>query len=237
MIPKRIHYCWFGQGHQPALVQRCIKSWKEKMPDYELMLWNEENFDISSNSYTKEAYQLGKYAFVSDYVRLYALYMLGGVYMDTDVEMLRPLDFFLDLPAFSGFEDGKFIQTSLIGSEINGKWVEEQLNYYNQRNFINKDGKPDLTTNVKIISENMKKGGFIFDNTIRDYKGMMTVYPSEYFCPKSYDTGRIMITENTYCIHHFAESWIPRSKKMKRKVVDLVGERNFNLLKKFVLKK
>ena len=109
MIPKIIHYCWFGRGKMPELAQKCLDSWKKQLPEYDYKLWNEDNFDINSVPYVKEAYEARKFAFVTDYVRLYALYHFGGVYMDTDVEVLKPLDRFLELPAFSGFESDKEI--------------------------------------------------------------------------------------------------------------------------------
>jgi hypothetical protein len=232
MIPKLIHYCWFGRGEMPLLAKKCIKSWKMHLPDYQTKLWNEDNFDITSNSYVFEAYQAGKFAFVTDYVRLFALFNEGGIYMDTDVEVLKNLDVFLHLPAFSGFEGEKLVPTGIMASEVEGQWVKEQLEYYNNRHFRLPDGTMDTTSNVNIISGNMRNGGFIFDNTIQNYKGLVTMYPSEYFCPKSWDTGKIKLTQNTYCIHHFAESWIPKSKRIKKKILRFIGEKNTNSILK-----
>lgn len=130
MIPKKIHYCWFGKGKMPELALKCIESWRVNLPDYELKEWNENSFDINSNFYVKEAYESRKFAFVTDYVRLYALYTEGGIYMDTDVEVLKNLDPFLDLPAFSGFEDNVHIPTGIMAAEKGSVWAGWQLKYF-----------------------------------------------------------------------------------------------------------
>ena len=208
MIPKIIHYCWFGRDRMPELAQKCIESWKRNLPDYELREWNEYTFDINSNSYAKEAYQSKKFAFVTDYVRLYVLYNVGGIYMDTDVEVVKNLDFFLDQPAFTGFEDEVRIPTGIMASEQYGEWAKWQLRYYQDRHFILSD-TIDITTNVKIIGNLMEKEGFILKNSLQNFKDIITIYPKDYFCPKDYETGQIHLTSNTHCIHHFAGSWIP----------------------------
>jgi mannosyltransferase OCH1-like enzyme len=226
MIPKVVHYCWFGEKKMPKLAVRCIESWKRHLPEYELKLWNEETFDINSNEYVKEAYLSKKFAFVTDYIRLFVLYKHGGVYMDTDVEVVRNIDQFLSLPAFSGFETQNNIPTGIIGSCQYGQWVKEQLDYYTNRHFILPDGSMDTTSNTITISRIMKAGGFMFDNSIQDYQGIITFYPSDYFCPKNYDTGEIKLTENTYCIHHFSASWISDGEKFKRLIAKTIGQEN-----------
>ena len=130
MITKVIHYCWFGKGTMPGIAEKCISSWKKVLPGYELKLWNEENFDVKEEPYVYEAYKAGKYAFVSDYARLWILLHEGGIYMDIDVEVLKSLDNFLSLPAFTGFEDDKYVPTGMMASERNGQWVREQIEYY-----------------------------------------------------------------------------------------------------------
>ena len=138
MIPKIIHYCWFGRGKMPELAEKCIASWKKYLPEYEYKLWNEDTFDINSVPYVKEAYESRKFAVVTDYIRLWALYNYGGVYMDTDVEILKPLDEFLKLPAFTGYEasSGMAPVTGLMASAPKGIWVTEQLAYYDDKHFI-----------------------------------------------------------------------------------------------------
>ena len=207
MIPKIIHYCWFGRGQMPDLAIRCIKSWQQYLPDYELKLWNEDHFDINSNQYVKEAYEARKFAFVTDYVRLYALYTEGGIYMDTDVEIVRPLDDLLHLPAFSGYESNKYnnFPTGLMASDKNGIWVKEQLDYYIDKHFFRADGTYDMTTNTQTISNIMISNGFKLDGKYKVYKNDMHCFPKDYFCPKT-STGVLKLTKNTYCIHHFAGS-------------------------------
>lgn len=223
MIPKIIHYCWFGRGKMPELALTCIESWKKYLPDYKIVEWNEDTFDVNSNVYVKEAYESRKYAFVTDYVRLYALYINGGVYMDTDVEVLRNLDSFLELSAFSGFEDDINIPTGIMASEKGGRWVKENLEYYENRHFINADGTLDLTTNVTIITNYMLPLGLRRHNSFQDFPGLITLYPKDVFCPKSNVDGKIRLTENTVTIHHFAGSWISGKQKIKKKVYRLIS--------------
>lgn len=210
MIPKVIHYCWFGRGKLPDLAKKCIESWKKYCPDYEIKEWNEDNFDLDKYPYVREAYDKRKFAFVTDVVRLYALYHEGGIYMDTDVEVLKPLDRFLAHHAFSGFEDEQFVPTGIMASEKGGKWAKDNLDYYNGKHFLKEDGSVDLTTNVVTITNYMLPLGLKQDNTYQDFPGLITFYPKDYFCPKSYKDGQIYLTDNTYTIHHFAGSWVPK---------------------------
>ena len=160
MIPKKIHYCWFGRGEKNKLYLSCIESWKKHFPDFEIIEWNEDNFDVNCNDYVREAYESKKYAFVTDYVRLYVLYNYGGIYMDTDVEVLKPLDPFLEHPAFSGFENNDSVPTGIMAARKKNKWIKDLLNEYNDLKFIKEDGSLDLTTNVVRITElSMKKYG------------------------------------------------------------------------------
>ena len=211
MIPKIIHYCWFGRGPMPELALYCIESWKKFLPDYELRLWNEDTFDVNAVPYVREAYKVRKFAFVTDYVRLWALDKFGGIYMDTDVEVLKPLDDFLELPAFTGYEratnDVCCPVTGIMASESGGVWVREQLAYYKKRHFIRIDGTMDVTPNTQIITSIMQMNGFLADGMYGVYKENMHVFPSDYFCPKRWDTKEMIMTENTYCIHHFSGSW------------------------------
>ncbi len=224
MIPKTIHYCWFGGKPMPELAQKCIASWKKYCPDYELKLWNEDTFDLSTNDYVKEAYEAKKYAFVTDYVRLWAIYNFGGIYMDTDVEVLKPLDCFLHHPAFSGFEAPDRIPTGIMASEKHGKWAERELEYYQGRHFQKEDGSLDLTTNVTIITDNLVKDGFQLNNCYQEHKGIIAMYPNDYFCPKDFFSNKIQITSNTFCVHHFSGSWFSPSAKIiviARKILGL----------------
>ena len=213
MIPKIIHYCWFGRNPLPPLAVQCINSWKKHLTDYQIIEWNEDNFDLNSYLFTKEAYQEKKFAFVSDVCRLFAIKEYGGIYMDTDVEVLKSLDPLLHLNAFSGFEDDDTIPTGIMASEKEGKWATEMLNYYSGRSFINEDLSLDIVPNTVIITDMMKKKGIVMNNTYQEIRDYVAFFPKDYFCPKSYKTQQILLTENTYCIHHFASSWLPKKKK------------------------
>ena len=218
MIPKVIHYCWFGRGQMPELALKCIESWHKYLPGYTLKLWNEDSFDINTVPYVKEAYEARKFAFVTDYIRLYALYHEGGIYMDRDVEVLEPLDDLLDLPAFSGYESNKFsnFPTGLMASAAGGVWVKEQLDYYTDRHFLLPDGSLDMTTNTVTISRIMKENGFELTGEYQVYKNDMHCFPSDYFCPMT-STRVLKLTKNSYCIHHFAGSWHTPTLKQKIK--------------------
>ena len=224
MIPKKIHYCWFGGKPLPDLALKCIASWKKYLPDYEIKEWNEHNFDLNANIYVREAYEAKKFAFVTDYVRLYALYHEGGIYMDTDVEVIRNLDCFLHHVAFSGFEDDRNVPTGIMASEKGGKWACENLDYYRNRHFVKSDGSLDLTTNVVVITNYMLPYGLKQNNTYQEFSGLITFYPKDYFCPKSYEDGKIYLTDNTYCIHHFAGSWISSQNRFNAKLGKILGD-------------
>lgn len=207
MIPKVIHYCWFGRGEMPQLALNCIASWKKYLPEYEIIEWNEDNFDLDMYPYAREAYDNRKFAFVTDIVRMYALYTYGGVYMDTDVEILKPLDQFLHHSAFSGFESETRFPTGLMAAEKNSKWAKDNLDWYVGKHFVRENGSLDTTTNVTIIMNVMKDLNVREDNSYQDFKGYFTLYPRDYFCPCDLSSKKITLTENSVCIHHFAGSW------------------------------
>lgn len=225
MIPKTIHYCWFGRGEMPELTQKCIASWHKFMPDWNYCLWNEDNFDVNSVPYTKEAYEAKKYAFVSDYVRLLVLNNEGGVYLDTDVEVFKSFDNLLNYQAFAGFEGSKHLPmgTCVMASEPNGIWVNEMLELYRERHFKKQDDSLDLTTNVQFITSKMVENGFVQNGVEQDYKDLH-VFPVEYFCPRQ-TTGEYFITENTYCDHLGLGSWADNSKGWKSVVGKIVGNK------------
>ena len=230
MIPKVIHYCWFGHGKMPKLAERCISSWKKYCSDYEIKEWNEDNFDLDMYPYVREAYDNKKYAFVTDVVRLYALYTEGGIYMDTDVEVIKSLDRFLVHNAFSGFQDVDSIPTGIMASEKGGRWAKDNLTYYEGKHFVRSDGSLNLQTNVDTIMELMKPYGFKFDNTYQNIDNYITFYPKEYFCPIEH-VNDIKLTDNTYTIHYFAGSWLPWREKIKKKIIRLLGKNLWNVIK------
>lgn len=230
MIPKIIHYCWFGGNALPPLAIKCIASWKKYLPKYEIIEWNEDNFNIEQYPFANEALEHKKYAFISDVCRLHVLKEHGGIYMDTDVEVLRSLDIFLEKTAFSGFENYDFVPTGIMASEKGSIWVTEMLAYYDNRYFIKSNGELDTLSNTYIITQLMKAKGFKMNNTFQEIEGYVSFYPNDFFCPKSYKTGKIELTQNSYCIHHFAKSWIPFREKWKNiakmKVMNIFGSKN-----------
>lgn len=230
MIPHILHYCWFGCGKIPQVALDCIASWHQYMPDWEYKLWNEDNFNINSTPYTKEAYAARKYAFVSDYVRLWALGKEGGVYLDVDFEVYKPFDDLLNYPAFAGVEGSKHlpVMMGVCASEPHGQWVTEMLEAYHDRHFIKHDGSPDLTTNVQFITALMASNGFRQDGTEQDYKDLH-VFPVDYFSPR-HTTGEYIRTENTYCEHKGLGSWSENRRGWKGAVLKLIGPKNMTKL-------
>ena len=226
MIPRTIHYCWFGRGAMPELAQKCIASWHKYMPDWDYKLWNEDNFDVSQVVYIKEAYEARKYAFVSDFVRLFVLEREGGIYLDTDVEVFRSFEELLEFRAFAGFEGSKYLPlgTCVLASEAHGIWVSEQLDYYRDRHFLKEDGTMDNTTNVQFITAKMREQGFVQNGMEQDFKDLH-VFPVDYFCPMQ-TTGEFFRTNNTYCNHLGMGSWMDRKDGLKARIGRLVGRKN-----------
>lgn len=213
-IPKIIHCCWFGNNEMPTEVKRCMESWKQFMPDYEIKIWNENNFEISSNKFTYEAYKNKKYAFVTDYVRLYALYNFGGIYMDTDVEVIKSLDQFLHHRAFTSFENENSIPTGMMAASKNNEWIKMLLEFYDDKSFTLQNGELYNTPNTKTITEQtMSKYDLTLNNKYQVLDGDIHIYPFDYFCAKDWRTGKVHITKNTFTIHHFMGSWVSKKDK------------------------
>lgn len=209
MIPKIIHYCWFGRGEKPQLVQDCLASWHRYMPDWQYMEWNENNFDIASAPiYVQQAYDTKKYAFVSDYVRLWALERFGGLYMDVDFEVYKSFEDLMEKwSAFAGIEGSKYnpVMMGVCASKPHGVWVTEMLNTYNTRPFILKDGTHDMTPNTAYLSDVMEQNGFVRNGKEQDYKDLH-IFTADYFSPRQ-TTGEFIRTENTYCSTCGLNSW------------------------------
>ena len=209
MIPKKIHYCWFGGKDKPEDVRKYIASWKKYCPDYEIKEWNESNFDINENEYCREAYEAKKWAFVTDYVRLKALYEEGGFYMDTDVEVVKSLEPLRVFNAVSGYESQTHIPTGTMGSCRDNEWIGMLLHDYDHRHFLRKDGSYDLTTNVISITKlTVEKYNLKLRGQKLIFGGNMILLPFDYLCAKDNQTGKVNKTENTYTIHHFKGSWL-----------------------------
>lgn len=208
MIPKIIHYCWFGGNPLGDKEKEVMASWEKFCPDYKVMVWNEETFDIDhKGSYVKEAYEEEKWAFVSDVARLYALKEYGGIYMDTDMEVIRPLDSLLSLEAFMGFEVETTISTAIIAAIPHHPTIEMLYGDYENRHFRMEDGSLDEETNVIRITEILQENGLELNNQQQEIMGI-TIFPRVYFSPKSYWTREVNDTEQTYSIHHYSGSWL-----------------------------
>lgn len=244
MISKKIHYCWFGKNPKNELIKKCIASWRKHCPDYEIIEWNEDNFDINQCKYTIEAYENKKWAFITDFVRLKVLYDFGGIYLDTDVELLKNIDEFLIHDAFSGFEDNRFIPTGLMGACKGNIWIKKLLEYYHDRSFYNENGSLSLIPNTRVITEISEKH---FNYKSKEATGNDLVildnnvflYPWFYFCPKSHLDGKIRIMPETYAIHHFNGSWLPWYKKVlqqfTRFYVIFFGAKSYYKFKKYLI--
>lgn len=216
---KTIHYCWFGRGEKPALVLKCIESWKKYLPDFTIVEWNEDSFDVSCVSYVKQAYESKKYAFVSDYVRFWVLYNYGGLYLDTDVEIIKPFgDLLLD-EAFAGLETEDFSAPGLVlwcknrGNSI----LHEMLETYSTVNFLKDDGTMNTLTVCVYFTAVLKKYGFVKGN-MKQQCGSFTVYPIDYFCPFDDLTGLLKITENTVSIHWYHKTWMSKNQKIRNRI-------------------
>lgn len=234
-IPKIVHYCWFGRAEKPRRVKDCILSWKQYLPDYTFMEWNEGNFDVNELLYTEQAYSLKKYAFVSDVARVKALYQYGGIYMDTDVEVIKSFNDILSHRVVMGIEEGNFVATSFIAAEKRHSLIFEFMNLYEEINFIDNNGNIIPGTNVTKLTEILKKKGFEQKNKYQELEGGICIYPKEYFSPYDYINCYMAMTENTYCVHYFYVSWMPwkiRLKKMiKRRLVNIIGINGMNSLR------
>lgn len=197
MIPKIIHYCWLSGDAIPEKLAECMKTWKQRLPDYEFKLWDRSRFDVNSVCWVKEAFENKKYAFAADYIRLYALYTEGGIYLDMDVEVIKPFNDLLDREYILGYEKEKGIEAGIMGASPNANWVKKCLDFYENRHFINKDGSFNTRPLPRIIY-----------SVLKEDLNAMEIFSNEFLTAKSYYTGEYNITPNTYTIHHFAGSWL-----------------------------
>ena len=239
MIPKIIHYCWFGRGEMPELVQKCIASWHQYMPDWEYRLWTEASLTQTLSplkggedcwldympAYVREAYAAKKYAFVSDYVRLWALEREGGLYMDVDFEVYKPFDDLLEqYEAFAGYEGSKRnpVMMGVIAAEAHHSWLQGMLQTYHQRSFLKSDGSYDMTPNTGYFLNWMQERGFVADGREKDFMGVH-ILPVECFCP-ILTTGENLRCERTFCEHKGLHSWSGDG-GWKEKMFSLLGEK------------
>ena len=255
-LPKTIHYCWFGGGQKTELIERCIASWKKYAPDCEIIEWNENNYDVTKNPYMKEAFEAKRWSFVSDYARLDIVYEHGGIYFDTDVELIRPIDDLLSGTGFIGFEqadqNGQYFVNSGggFGALPYDSIIKKMRDYYNELSFLNHEGKENLQPCPKYNTEAMKEYGLVCDNK-QQRVGNISIYPADWFCPVNWKSHHCETTENTYSIHHFDASWLGNKEKKHRRrerIIDgivhlpnkiiksILGERKYTQLKRRIRK-
>jgi Glycosyltransferase sugar-binding region containing DXD motif len=244
MIPKIIHFCWLSNDEYPKNIKKCIASWEEKLPDYEFILWDTKKFDINTTLWTKQAFETKKYAFAADYIRLYAIYTYGGIYLDTDVEVLKNFDALLNLPYFIGSQHDRLIEAAVFGAKKNSEWVLDCLKYYDDRSFLKNDGSLDTVILPKIMESQIRMSREIKILTADEVKHIsqfctnemsFNLFPFEYFSAKNYESRKVAKTYNTYTIHHFEHSWLSPISKLRRKFIMVLGvsktERLINLLR------
>lgn len=241
MIPTTIHYCWFGGKPLPESAIKCIQSWKKFFPGYEIKQWDESNFDVNSIPYTAEAYKAGKYAFVSDYARFKIIHENGGVYFDTDVEVIKPFDDILANGPFMGRElpakDGGDVNPGLgIGAEKGNPIYADMLDKYSRLHFSRPDGSLNLTTIVKYTTELLKNHGLECTDKTQVVNGI-TIYPVDYFNPLDDNTGKLKITPRTHSIHWYSKTWLevnPLRLKISRIAHRVIGYRMAAFFKKLL---
>lgn len=226
MIPKTIHYCWLSNDPVPKSFQVCMATWKKHLPDYRFVKWDFSRFDINSSDWVKEAFENKKYAFAADYIRMYALYTEGGIYLDMDVEVLKPYDDLLSLDYFVCYENNDSLapEVASFGAEKGCKWIGMVLDSYKDRHFVKEDGSFDMKTlplvTKTVLAErgipllgvsNLAEAATKCDQAVK-------IFPYDYFSPKSYATGKIDKTRNTYSIHQFGGSWTPWAQRVERNI-------------------
>ena len=222
MIPKTIHYCWFGGNNLPEDAKKCINSWKKYLPDFDIKEWNESNFDIECCEYVKQAYKMKKWAFVSDYARFWILYHYGGLYFDTDVEIIKDMHSIIERGAFMGCETINKCAPGLgLGVNPGLGLYKEILDYYQELHFDMKNGITE--TVVDHTTHILKKHGWEGNGSVELIDGIY-VYPPEYFCPMDYTTGSLNITDHTYAIHWYSASWQSSFSKFKTAIQHILGK-------------
>ena len=214
MIPKIIHYCWFGNNDLPELEQMCLNTWREKLPDYQIMRWDESNSNLRECDYVSQAYDKKKYAFVSDYVRIKALYEYGGIYLDTDVEVLRSFNEFIENNAFLGFENRTYVGTAVIACEKNADFAKQMLDYYHSHPFIDASGNQNLTTNVTVLNNILESKGMERINK-EQLIGGIHIYERDIFFPKKQSEEEFAITDRTVAIHRMSATWLTKRQKRR----------------------
>lgn len=225
MIPKIIHLCWLSGDPYPPKITKCLKTWKEFLPDYEVILWDTKRFNLDSSIWVRQAFEKRKYAFAADYIRFYALYHYGGIYLDSDVEVLKSFDDFLDLPYFIGAEKAQTPEAAIIGAEKGCDWIKVCLDYYQNRPFIREDGSLDIKTVPDIMIRQIEQIKPIRVLSLEDSLNIrkfdmekeVLEFNDAFFSPKVFDSRQVEVTPYTYAIHHYQNSWFsPKAKAYYR---------------------
>lgn len=241
MIPKIIHYCWLSGDPYPEKIQHCMNSWKRVLPDYEFVLWDKERFPLEKSVWVKESFMAKKYAFAADYIRLYALYNYGGIYLDCDVEVFKHFDDLLHLPYFIGNESFENrVEVAAFGAEKGTKWLKDCLDYYEKRHFIKQTGEYDDRVMPDIIYSILNpQYTFCHISSIGEFldeKNCFNIFPKDWFCAnvhlkKDDKLPTYIISTSTYCVHHFANSWI-KINKVKFFLLKILSKYNIKLNRK-----
>ena len=223
MIPKIVHVCWLSGDPFPEKIGKCIETMKAKLPDYELKIWTKDTFDVNSNLWVKQAFERKKYAFAADYFRFWVLYNHGGIYLDSDVEVLGNFDDFLDCESFLGFEFLNIPEAAVVGATKGCSWVKKCLDWYTDKTFIDNDGQMRMEVVpllVRLQLQSMYKKEIVDTGKIQSLTGL-TLYPYRYFSPKNYFSEKVKIYSETICIHRFASAWGPSIKRKWPRLVHL----------------
>lgn len=238
MIPKIIHYCWFGKRPLPVSVKRNINLLKKMFPNFTVMFWNDDNFNTNINLWVSQAIKLRRYAFAVDYIRLYVLYKYGGIYFDTDVKVIKSLTPLLSLKTFLCWQNEiSGIDVGTVGSEKGAKWLSDCMEYYDKRPFVKSDNSCDFRVMPEILEEVLKQNQYslVTINSLNNALNIesdntIPIFTPDFFCPKNYLTGKMKITDNTYCIHEFSESWKSSVERVSNKISRFLGFKNYNIL-------
>lgn len=227
MIPKIIHFCWLSDDPYPQEIQRCLDSWKEILPDYEIWKWDRKRFDINAIPWTKEAFEAKKYAFAADYIRLYAVYHYGGIYLDSDVIMYKSFNPLLRLPYFVGQDHEGGFEPAIFGAEKGCPWIKSILSHYDNRHFILPDGEFDINPLPRIfysiLVPRYSMIRTIGKNAYDDVNNNFYIFPKDYF--NSRDSMEVSLTHNSFCAHNYAGSWMKKNNSFKGQVIRILPKK------------
>lgn len=233
MVPKVIHYCWLSGDSIPSDLQKCMRTWEKKLPDYEFVLWDTKRFDINSSLWVKQAFENKKYAFAADYIRLYALYHYGGIYLDMDVEVLKSYDPLLNLNMMLGLDHALHNVEVATWGAVKGLYsIKVLLDFYDKRTFIKEDGSFDIEPMPPVVMRIWKEHQFEIvpvtsikeaEEIIVKNENMIPVFPMEWFCPQDWYTYKLHLTKDTFSIHRYKGGWLENDMKKEREILSKLG--------------